>query len=466
MAILTDLPNELLLSIIADVSPLYIESFLLTCKRIYRLRADVITAQKLARSSILSQNPDLRSDGFLRNIVEDPGLALYLVSWRIVTPYPWYDEGLQKLFAEINAQVSQNLYTAPLELVDGENWQSDAGRLVIPLLITRLLNLRKLDVSVLAPAYLQKTVLRIVEVSHDPILGLQEPLALGRLTEAGIYSSGQSVDPMKLGVLLAMIPSLRRLHLKNMSPLEPFTCTYPRHPSGVTEISLGDCVYLNYIEELVGRTHALRRFTYIHEIIERAAKLQPRLLVEILKQHARQSLTYLRLLSRGWQPHSGWRDLKRNHNDLSLGSLRDFSTLKTLITDVDMFIKTRGHSEYENGTGTIQRLVSWLPASLETLGLHKGLAEWDKDVLRMLFRGFRNNKQSRLPNLRLLHFLNCPDFNHVMPSDFKITCQEAGVKIIHAAHQCYNTECNKAAQQLEQWEEAPWIAALGTCCPL
>lgn len=95
MAILTDLPNELLLSIIADVSPLYIESFLLTCKRIYRLRADVITAQKLARSSILSQNPDLRSDGFLRNIVEDPGLALYLVSWRIVTPYPWYDEGLQ-----------------------------------------------------------------------------------------------------------------------------------------------------------------------------------------------------------------------------------------------------------------------------------------------------------------------------------------------------------------------------------
>ena len=47
MAILTDLPNELLLTVIADVSPLYIDSFVLTCKRIHSLGVDTTENIKL-----------------------------------------------------------------------------------------------------------------------------------------------------------------------------------------------------------------------------------------------------------------------------------------------------------------------------------------------------------------------------------------------------------------------------------
>lgn len=466
MAILTDLPNELLLSIIADVSPLYIDYFLLTNKRMYGLRADVITAHNLVRTSILNKHPSLRPSDLLRSIVfEDPKLALYLLSWRIGIANPRLDENVENLVAEIDVQVSQNPYIAPRELEDCENFPSNAGDQIIPLLITRLLNLRKLNVNVFVPRYLLETVLRIVEVSHDPTLGLQEPWALGRLREAHIYAAGRSINGMELGILLAMIPSLRKLYVEGMSQGEPYTCTYQRHPSGVTEIVLGDYVHLSYIEELVGRTHALRRFTYNYET-ERFTKLQLRLLVELLKQHARQSLTYLRLLSLGWLSYSQHRNPKRNHQDLSMGSLRDFPSLKTLATGVDMFITTRGHGEYENGTGAIQTLVSWLPASLETLVLQKGLEGWDEDVLRMLFRGLRNNKPERLPNLRLIHLLEYPNFDQAMPDDLKTTYQEAGVKIGHAAHLCGNPVCNQAARQLEQWEDLPWIAELEECCQL
>lgn len=467
MAILTDLPNELLLSIIADVSPLYIEYFLLTNKRIYGLRADAIRAHKLVRSSILSQNLGLRPEKLLRTIFKDPKLALYLVSWHIDPARLRNYGNIEDLVAEIDVQVSQNPYTALLELEDTENNPRNAENQIISLLITCLLNLRRLDIHNFVTRYLLETVLRIVEVSHDPFLGLQEHWALGRLTEAHIYAADEHIDQMHLGVLLAMIPSLRKVYMKYMSREQPYTCTYPRHPSSVTEISLGYCVPLSYIKELVRRTHALRRFAYNYDEImwENSAELQPRLLVELLKQHARQSLTHLQLLSRGGNfCYSPYGDLKRNLNDLSIGSLRDFPTLKTLITGVDMFVKTRGYSDYEKGKGTIQRLISWLPASLETLVLQQGLKMWDRDVLRMLFRGFRNNKRARLPNLRLIHLLECPNLDKAMPDDLKTACQETGVKISHAAYQCYNPDCDLAARQLEKWEDLPWIAALERSC--
>ena len=467
MAILTDLPNELLLSIIADVSPVYIDYFLLTCKRIYGLRADVIRAQDLVRSSFLSQYSGSGPDHLLRIFFEDPKLALNLLSWKIGTKQPCHDRrNLENLDAEIEVQVSQNPYTAPLELKHCEYYLTNAGDLVIPLLITRLQNLRKLHINVLQPRfeYLLETVLQIVEVSHDPAFDLQQPLAFGRLTEAHINASSPSINGIELGALLAMIPSLRKLYVTCWSREEYFFCAYPRHPSGVTEMFLEYHVHLSYIEELVGRTHALRRFTCNHVIMNDSAKLLPRLLNELLKQHTRQSLSYLRLLSRAWSADTACPDLKRNYNDLSIGSLREFPTLKTLITGVDMFIKTRGHSEDENGHGTIQRLISWLPASLETLVLQQGLEEWDRDVLRMLFRGFRNNKRARLPNLRLIHLLECPNLDQAMPDDLKTACQETGVKISHAAHECLNDDCDLVARQLEKWEDLPWIVALENCC--
>ena len=105
--------------------------------------------------------------------------------------------------------------------------------------------------------------------------------------------------------------------------------------------------------------------------------------------------------------------------------MRNFTVLKTLATGVDMFI---------NGTGTVQRFVSWLPASLETLDLYPGMKKWEADVLRKLFRGFRTNKQRRLPNLKIINFMAFPNFELGMPDDIKAACQATGIKI---GYECY-----------------------------
>lgn len=188
-------------------------------------------------------------------------------------------------------------------------------------------------------------------------------------------------------------------------------------------------------------------------------------MIELLKEVARQSLTFLSLVT-GPEGHNGkhsgnWR---RNYHDLSLGSLRDFTALKTLTTCVDMFIKSHGIGLLGEATGSVQSLVSWLPASLKALVLQRGLDNWDQGTLRMLFRGLRNNKQTRLPNLKVIKFANFADFDTVMPDDLKVACRETGVKLGYTSHRCKNLDCHQVLGQLEYWDGLPWITALGKCC--
>ena len=75
-----------------------------------------------------------------------------------------------------------------------------------------------------------------------------------------------------------------------------------------------------------------------------------------------------------------------------------------------------------------------LPASPETLVLLPGLKKWNKDVLRLLFRGFRNNKQARLPNLKQVNFVELPDIDQVMREDIKNRCRETGVRLGYTTH--------------------------------
>ena len=462
MAILTDLPNELLLFVIAEVSPLDIDSFALSCKRIYGLRTDALREHEVVRSSLPTGPLEIESIDLLRTIFQKPGLALYPTAWEFYTGDRGYYENPYDLLAEINTQIQRGCYTATLET---NRCVVNAADLIIPLLITRLLNLRKISISAKQQPHLIETVLQIVEASYDPILRLREPLPLGRLREVEIYALGDSVFGMELAGLLGMIPTLRKLQISHVSESKPYTCSHQSHGSEVTDLALRGATDSSFLVVLISRTHGLRNFLYEHAVHDHSAKLEPRRLVDLLKQRAGQSLTYLHLLTRDTRCGGGhcW-DVCRNHNDLSLGSLREFATLKTLVTCVDMFIKTRGHGEYNNGTGTIQRLVSWLPASLETLVLHQGLEEWNKDVMRMLFRGFRNNKQARIPKLRLINFMKCPDFEHLMLDSTKSACQETGVKIGYTSHRCLNKNCPLVLKQLKKWEERPWIGALETCC--
>ncbi|CAD6594276.1 MAG: hypothetical protein ASARMPREDX12_008556 [Alectoria sarmentosa] len=353
----------------------------------------------------------------------------------------------------------QNPYTSILQ-----NIPMETSHMAAPLLITSLLNIQKVEISITWSQDMLRVLSNVLEASYDPIHNSRAPFPLGKLTEAHVSTSVNSVDGMELSILLAMLPTLRKLNVEGLRTKHLYICPYQRRSSGVTEIILGAHFDLSYLIQLIGRTNALQRFTYNHGIHDFSAKLQPQRLAELLKQHARHSLTYLSLLTRkGVHTAQSCRDLCRNHNDLSLGSLREFRALKCLVTCVDMFIKTRWYGEGKNGSGTVQRLVPWLPASLETLVLHPGLEVWDKAVLQMLFRGLGNEKQARAPNLKRINFVGFPDFNHSMPDDVKTGCREAGVRLGYTLHAC-RTKCGRALGLLQDWEGRPWVEALGDCC--
>ncbi|CAF9915086.1 MAG: hypothetical protein ALECFALPRED_009974 [Alectoria fallacina] len=456
MAILTDLPNELLLFIIADVSPLYIDSFTLSCKRISCLCTDTIREHDTVRSRI----PSLDQNELLRTVISNPHIALYPKFARLRAREDSWDGGApDDLLSEIDFQTRQNPYTTLLQHIPMET-----SRMAAPLLITRLLNIQKIEISVTWCQNMLRVLSNVLEASYDPIPKFRAPLPLGKLTEAHVSTFANSVDGLELSILLAALPTLRMLDVGGLERKEPYICPYQRRSSGVTEIILGAHVDFSFLVELIGRTNALQRFTYNHEIHNFSAKLQPRRLTELLEQRAGHGLAYLSLLTRkGEYTAQSCLDLCRNHNDLSLGSLRGFRVLKCLVTCVDMFIKTRGYGEDGIGPVTVQRLVSWLPASLETLVLHPGLEVWDKAVLRMLFRGLRNEKQARIPNLKRINFVGFPDFDHSMPDDIKIGCRETGVRLGYTLHTC-RTNCGRALELLQDWEGRPWVEALGDCC--
>ncbi len=470
MAILTDLPNELLLSIIADVSPLYIESFIRTCKRIWGLRADAIAEHAAVRSRLPLPSWGCTDINFLRCAFQDPRVALYPMVWNFSARDPWDDSAPDDLIAAINIHIQQNPYTALLKTSDSA---SNARDLVFPLLITHLLNLRGISIDDSWPCYMVETVSQIVEACHDPVLSLREPLALGRLTEVIIRSNNYNINRMDvvadLAVLFAMIPTLKKLSVdKHAIPSKPYSGRHQYHHSEVTDMHLDGCDDSGFLNELIRRTHRLQKFIYIDWLKRTPAKISLRLLIESLKQPAGDSLLYLSLLvmTEHLWPGDVCRDYLRNYNDLSLGSLREFTVLKTLVICVDMLIKTRGQSKLETGTGTVQRLISWLPASLEILVLHQGLEYWDKDTLRLLFRGLRNNKQRRIPNLRFINFVNFPEVDWVMPEDIKNACRATGIKIGYTTHsdRGEGSHCCRLYDEASNWEEYDWIESLAQDC--
>ena len=455
MAILTDLPNELLLSIIAKVSPLYIDFFVRTCKRLYNLRTDTIRAHNLFRKTLPNTLFRPQTTDFLRRIFRDPDIASYPLAMEFIDTYP-NEQDCPVDLREINAQALKSPFTA---FSKGGKHKAKAAQLILPLLFTRLLNLRKMVFRCEKQRCLLETVSKIVEANRDPVLSLKEFLPLGRLSEAQVVS--RRPYAMDIAILLAMIPTLRKLHVKFLSSGTPYSSghlSYQHYPSEVTELSISQFFDMSFLEELVGRTHALRKFTYNQVVSDLPALPQPRRLVTLLKHSARQTLEYLRLTT--WQYHGRWGPCS-DYKDLSLGSLRGFTFLKSLVTCVDMFIKTNRYEPYRQTTSTIQRLVAWLPASLEVLQLYPGSEEWDEGVLRKLFKGLTKKKHERIPNLKLIIFAAVTDFEQVMPGGVKAACRETGIKvgytandclcqIVNGEYDCLSPDCREVIQQLER----------------
>ena len=462
MAKLTDLPYELLLCIMVYLSPLYIDSFVLSCKRIYYVGMDTLRAQNLIRSRLSSCLSGSEPANLLRSILQVPEMAVYPLSCSVFTPDRGSLNVPQDLLTKINLEVTQSPHPGFPTVIDS---RFKAADMIIPLLITRLVNLRKLRLFGFWQPYLLDTLSGIVEASHNKGRSMEEPLALCRLAEVTIHARGQEMDALHLAVLLSMIPTVKKLNASRLIYEESYSFPYKSHGSAVTNMCLNGCVHPSFVKELIMSTHDLRSFEFTHltDFLTRGVVF--RRLSEILQRHAGASLLHLSLLTEDCENcvHGVCIRSPRNHANLSLGSLRGFRNLKTLVTSVEMLIRTHDSNSHGIGVGTVQRLVSCLPASLEALVLHKGFEKWDKDVLDKLFRGLRDKRQSRLPNLNIIDFVNFPNFNQVMPGDIKAACRELGVKIGYTLQNRQNLQCLQILRQLEIFEELPWIAVLGKC---
>ena len=464
MAKLTDLPNELLLSIMADLSPLYIDTFVLICKRLYYLAIDTIRAQNLVRSRLPSCPLGSVPADLLRSILQDPDMSMYPLSFSVFLSdfFPCLVNDPQDLFGKIKLQIAQSPHPCLPKVIDS---REKAAYSIVPLLITRLLNLRKLKISGFWQPYLLDTVSWIVEASHDEGRSTKEPLALGRLTEVSTNPRTQDINGLHLSILLSMIPTVRKLKISHMLHEAPYSFPYKFHGSAVTSMILDGCVDASFVKELIKSTRDLQSFEFTHLPQFFSRDIAFRRLSEILLQHAGASLLHLSLLTEDCKDCADGLCTRnpRKHADLSLGSLRGFHNLKTIVTSVEMLKRT--HDSYFQwiGIGRIQRLVSCLPASLEALVLHKGSEKWDKDVLNELFRGLRSRRQLCLPNLKLVDFVSFPGFDQVMPGDVKAACRELGIKIGYTLHDRYALHRAQVLQQLEMLEELPWIAAMENC---
>ena len=337
--------------------------------------------------------------------------------------------------------------------------------MIIPLLITRLQNLRRLRLYGFCRRYLLNTISCIVEASHCRGRSIEEPLALCRLTEVNINACKEKIDALHLTMLLSMIPTVRRLNASRLVHEEPYSFPYPLHGSSVTNLSLDGCVDPSFVKELIMITHDLQSFHFTCLTEHLTRDIVFRRLPEILLEHVGTSLLHLSLITEDCENcvHGLCVRSPRNYADLFLGSLRGFHNLKTLMTGVEMFIRTHDFDSCGIGTGMVQRLDSCLPASIEALVLHKRLDKWDKGVLDKLFRGLRDKKQARLPNLKLIDFVDFSDFNQVMPGIIKATCRGLGIKIGYTLNRRQKLHWRQVQQQLKLFEELPWIAVLGRC---
>ena len=420
--------------------------------------------RKLDRAKLDTDKFQTRNMGeLLRSLIQEPGLALYIRSWIFTVRDRWgcYAIAPHGLCAEIEKLMPRSPHTAFLK-IDNYNY----CEMIVPLLITIQLNLRKMNVFILCQPKLLEFVSHIVETSHDPVLGLQEPLPLGMLTDAYVNATAPSDHALDLAVLLSMIPTVRRLRVSRLERLEEYDCSYRYHPSEVTDMVIDGCVHVSFLMELLKRTHDLQVFNFIFRNVCSSEDIFSRLILEGLKQHAAHSLLHLSL--RPQNQATCWHDFctrrRRNYRDLSVGSLRGLKNLISLAACVDMFIRSHDFKSHGIGVGTVQRFVAWLPASLEALVLHKGLAKWEGNVLWKLFRNLRGRKHSRLPHLRLIVFADFSDFEKGMPRGIRAACRKAGIKIGYTLHECENPGCRLAGLQLEKWERLPWVAALGECC--
>ena len=466
MIILTDFPGELLLKIIRHISPLYLDHFLLSCKQMYALRVDTVNEHQIIRSNLARMS----SCDLLKLALSDADTALYPTFIELESvDGPRLSDHVMMVN---NAQALTEIFTRSCY---SGNPRPD---LAVPVLLTQLLNLRRLDITVGVSPYLIAIVTRIVSAIHRPSVVSQEPTALGRLTQVtiraglsyGRYTYQGALHVTQLASLMAMIPTVRKLKVFAAGHCQ-YTSPSPGYLSGVTELYLSGPIDSVFLEDLIGRTVSLKVFTCYYEtsgLMGCQTNFAPRRVVQDLAASASHSLVHLSLIVRPLSFIPGDYDERRYRRGLLLGDLGMFGLLTTLRTSIDMLTMTPrtggDHATRYPRTRKIQNVMKVLPPSLETLVLDEGQKAWHEDDIDWLLEDLTEWKEWEDGNLKLVNFANCADFEEYLSDETKDACHSAGVKLGYSMYCGEGEGCDQMFERHGNWEERPWIKALERCC--
>lgn len=415
---LLDLPTELLENIWKYVSRNDIDSFVSSCKRLHSLaRADRLIEHRMAKARLtrietswstfeLYEFPQLLQSfllapdmaDYVKEMLIDGWVGCWDESYEHMIRYPWlsrplwpmsdfrgrYDPYSESMMRELEIAIkSTNLISSE----EKEFWISETKdgnqNPIIALLLPRLHYLTRLVIILrfCKDLFLLETLQRIAKDQNSP--------SLSRLREVELVGRAKPTHSIKLATACAALPSIISLSAKGLveGPLEPAWPSYdwPKRFSNVRNLRVNDWrLSQTMLFTLIGTAKSLRSFTYI---CTRSKTYRPIAWARAaLLQYASPSLEELALHcpvgKQKWSTEC---------------SFRSYQNLRVLTIDYRLLMGE--HYQARN------KIVTLLPASIETLNLH-GCSVFDDDKwVRDLVKWVARVKSRLVPCLKELNFM-------------------------------------------------------------
>ncbi len=431
MAMLLDLPNELLLQVLDSATPTGMVSFATSCKRVNKLAQDNLTLhqQRIVKYQDVTLWGCFRHQDqphpiiLLRDICKDWRVAYYAKS--LVIECCGRDQNLMDSYWEGRSQAS-------LIAQDAETVESILPEITIP--VRKMLSValrwdeaKVNDVLDMTKHGARGAILGLLLVSlpaiksisfndyvwrdrlwidsmqsitdqQDPHSAGSEPKFLMEVSELNLddQKEGHSVGMSCSVVPFVILPSLRVIRGVSISSASyneySFDGHHGRGPSHVTEIDLQrSSLDAERLGGMLGYMPALKRFRFDqgrHNDISGGA--EPGSIINGLLACASSSLESLSLT--GATAHSG-----RNARDIK-GPLKDFKVLKNIHLPSSVF---RTYNKLFSEPRDIPRLVDVLPASIETVRLDGDI---NTGATALLLTGLPEGKADFLPKLKEIVF--------------------------------------------------------------
>lgn len=420
----SSLPNEMMLNVIETTDPEDIESLALCCKLVHTLAGKTLAQHKAdkdrwwqIRFCVTWFYPDAEClDAFFlfRDIATNRRLQRYPreVTFRDrdftghrVSPFVAVDikdqvvQACNTVFKDLESPyiAKDEMDTLYNKLIDVEGSVSrgevNSGT-ANSLLLTLLPSVERIGIAYLTQLStgFVNMIHKIARINRDAPPSMRSRLSLTRLSEVEIESSTPLDDAQRdTGILEAFmaLPSLRIMRLEDLGVHFPINRWLDStvHPN-MSEIYCTHCsLDATHLGSLLERVECLRVFSYDHATLRRPVPVgkvvSPGTLLDLVFQHARNSLTYLNFTT----------DAEDLETMGAVRPFRGFEALKIMRISSVMLL--------EDTEWVPKKLVDELPASLEELEL---VEETSPEEAQSMFADMLEMKRERLPNLRYVVF--------------------------------------------------------------